>query len=112
MLQGQLNLERFEFDLAASNLAKLIGKPAPELAGIKGWKNSDPLRFEELRGKVVVLEFFGYWCGPCVHKNPRAFSCITVVQCRCQCTLASRGSRRGPFVSTSFTIPAVSPPLR
>jgi prolyl oligopeptidase len=60
----------FDVDLAASPLASLIGHPAPEPVDIKGWKNTDGLRLANLRGKVVVLEFWGHWCGPCVHSMP------------------------------------------
>ena len=60
-------------DLPSAPLAKLIGQPAPELAGVLAWKNCDPLKLIDLRGKYVLLEFFGHWCGPCVHRVPRLF---------------------------------------
>lgn len=60
----------FEADLPANRLSQLIGKPAPELAKIKGWKNGGPVKLADLRGKVVILDFWGYWCGPCVHSMP------------------------------------------
>jgi hypothetical protein len=37
----------------------MIGKPAPELAN-EVWINSRPLRLADLRGKVVLLEFWTY----------------------------------------------------
>jgi thiol-disulfide isomerase/thioredoxin len=60
-------------DLPPAPLAKLIGQPAPELAGVLAWKNSEPLKLVDLRGKYVLLEFFGHWSGPCVHRMPEQF---------------------------------------
>jgi hypothetical protein len=34
--------------------------PAPELAGIESWINSEPLKLNQLRGKVVVLHFWTF----------------------------------------------------
>ena len=39
--------------------ASMIGKPAPELAN-EVWINSRPLRLADLRGKVILLEFWTY----------------------------------------------------
>lgn len=39
--------------------ARLIGKPAPEISN-NTWLHSQPLRLKDLRGKVVLLEFWTY----------------------------------------------------
>lgn len=62
-----------EIDLPAKRLALLQGMPAPELTGTVGWKNGSPVKLADLGGKCVILDFWGYWCGPCVHRMPDLF---------------------------------------
>jgi RNA polymerase sigma factor (sigma-70 family) len=42
----------------------LPGKPAPEIDSLD--LNGKPLKLSAYRGKVVVLVFWGSWCGPCM----------------------------------------------
>ncbi|HUT29603.1 MAG TPA: TlpA disulfide reductase family protein [Sedimentisphaerales bacterium] len=42
----------------------LLGKPAPELK-VADWIKGRPKSLEKLRGKVVLLDFWGLWCRPC-----------------------------------------------
>ena len=43
---------------------------APEVKGIKAWINSGPLTIEELRGKVVLVDFWTYSCVNCIRTFP------------------------------------------
>jgi thiol-disulfide isomerase/thioredoxin len=44
--------------------------PAPELAGIQAWINSDPVSIASLRGKAVLVEFWTFACINCIHVQP------------------------------------------
>jgi len=47
----------------------LVGMQAPEL-GLGQWINSSPLKLADLRGKVVLLEFWTYGCYNCRNTIP------------------------------------------
>lgn len=46
------------------------GPLAAEPAGIDAWINSDPLTLEQLRGKVVLVDFWTYTCINCIRTFP------------------------------------------
>ena len=53
----------------ASLKQKMAGKPAPEI-DTTDLDTGKPVRLADFRGKVVVLDFWGYWCGPCTGSMP------------------------------------------
>jgi thiol-disulfide isomerase/thioredoxin len=46
------------------------GAAAPEFTGVDNWLNSPPLALEQLRGKVVLVDFWTYSCINCIHTLP------------------------------------------
>jgi thiol-disulfide isomerase/thioredoxin len=69
---GLLTLGRGADDAKAGTRATLTSTPAaaPNFVGVKAWLNSGPLNIADLRGKVVLVDFWTYGCYNCVNTLP------------------------------------------
>lgn len=81
--QGLLDRLRPSQKTAASGPAMMQSKPSgasadelpvedlmPSLGGAEEWLNSPPLTFEQLKGKVVLVDFWTYSCINCLRSIP------------------------------------------
>jgi thiol-disulfide isomerase/thioredoxin len=64
--------EMVEHAIAAKKLRKEMGdKPAPALVTREWFNTPAELSLDKLHGKIVLVDFWGKWCEPCVEKLPR-----------------------------------------
>jgi thiol-disulfide isomerase/thioredoxin len=63
---------------AAEEAHPLVGKPAPdfELTLLNGPDHTEKVTRTALAGKVVILDFWATWCGPCREELPEIQSLV------------------------------------
>ena len=69
---GTALLAGFAYTGGPANQATSLqtGAPAPDFTGINTWINSTPLDLKQLRGKVVLVDFWTFDCANCAHTLP------------------------------------------
>lgn len=62
-------LERENMERIMAMMAEFVGEPAPDFSfeTVTG----EQYRLSDFRGRYILLDFWGSWCGPCVQEIPK-----------------------------------------
>lgn len=70
LLSKQQGNSIFESQSTANSVLNIQSTAAPQLKGLTSWINSSPLTLDQLKGKVVLVDFWTYSCINCIRSIP------------------------------------------
>ncbi|MDR2146730.1 MAG: TlpA family protein disulfide reductase [Tannerella sp.] len=66
-----VNTQKFTLDLEKVDLSKVQKEPPQKkMFQAKEFTTRETISLESLRGKYVLLDFWGVWCNPCIKELP------------------------------------------